>query len=500
MAGAKIGFGSGSTELTEKSGFAKVTLPDLIAEPSAVGAAVMASENDSGAFTGTPFLYSPEADVDYRLRMAVDTLLDSEIFNYTAQNTGKYNMLATGYVPSFTNSAFNTNPTNVLTSGSGVQMRTYATFPVTGTGTLSIDFEGSFSGAPVANHVTEIGAFLPAAAVTGAPIDGVFLRLNTSGMVGVVSYNGTENVTSVFPIAFGSGTPYTFTANKRYQFIVYVCQREVFFWINAGAGAELVARMVTPIANSQPCASSALPFSVRQYNSGVVVSPPNFQLGSYSVRLGGADFKNQIGVNTNGYVGAYQGLSGGTLGSLQFGTVTTGSIVPPTAAVPTNTTAALGSGLGGTFYETVSLAAATDGIITSYQVPALITAAAATYTPQRRLRITGVSLASFVQTVVAGGPYVARFYIAFGHTAVSLQTPEAATTKAARRVMLPFLQLVTAAQAVSTLVAQNVYTFNFDNPIYVNPGEFVQLVTTHTGTVGTTGTVAHQVTFDYTWE
>ena len=41
-----------------------------------------------------------------------------------------------------------------------------------------------------------------------------------------------------------------------------------------------------------------------------------------------------------------------------------------TAAVPTNTTAALGTGLGGEFWETDTLAVNTDGIIQSFQVPA----------------------------------------------------------------------------------------------------------------------------------
>lgn len=39
-----------------------------------------------------------------------------------------------------------------------------------------------------------------------------------------------------------------------------------------------------------------------------------------------------------------------------------------------------------------------------------------------------------------------------------------------------------------------------DAPIFVNPGEFVQLVTKHVGTAGTTGTIAHVVTFVYGWE
>jgi hypothetical protein len=110
---------------------------------------------------------------------------------------------------------------------------------------------------------------------------------------------------------------------------------------------------------------------------------------------------------------------------------------------------------------------------------------------------------SHVQTVVVGGPYVCQYSLAFGHTAVSLVTAEAAATKASRRVPLPALtQVVTAAQAVSTMVSQPGGAFQDfgDAPIFINPGEFVQLVGKHIGTAGTTGTVAHVVTFVYGWE
>lgn len=75
-----------------------------------------------------------------------------------------------------------------------------------------------------------------------------------------------------------------------------------------------------------------------------------------------------------------------------------------------------------------------------------------------------------------------------------------ATAKAPRRIALPLNQLVTAAQAASTFVAQQQYGVDFgDAPVMVNPGEFVALVGKHIGTAGTTGTVAHTVTFVYAW-
>lgn len=471
-----------------------------IDEPESIGGIRVFHENDAGFITGSPSLFSPEVDNDYRMRTAVDTLLDSEIFNYTAQNTGKFNMLATTLAPSFTLGSFNTNPTSLTTAAAGVQLRTYATFPIFGTCTTAADIEGSFTAQPTVNCVNEFGFGLIGAAVANAPIDGVFLRLTSAGLQGIVNYNGLEATTGVFPTSSTDATPWAYILNKKYQFIVYIGQRRVAFWVNDGINTNLLGSIETPAGQGQPCASSALPVFTRQYHSGAAGSALSFAFSGYSVRIGGGDTTNILGVNGNALHGSAQGLSGGTIGSSMFGTVTTGSVVPPTPAVPTNTTATLGSGLGGTFYETVSLAVATDGIVDSFQVPALSTAAGATYAPQRRLRVDGVSIGSFVQTVVVGGGYNSRFYVAFGHTAVSLQTTETATTKAPRRKMLPIVQLVTAAQAANTMVAQNIYDYKFKNPIYVNPGEFLQLVTTHTGTAGTTGTVAHQIDWDYTWE
>jgi len=185
---------------------------------------------------------------------------------------------------------------------------------------------------------------------------------------------------------------------------------------------------------------------------------------------------------------------------LQFGTVTTGTVVNPTPAVCTNTTAAVATGLGGSAWETANLAVATDGILFSYQVPALPTATGATYVPQKRLRIDGISFSSYIQAALTGGPMCTKFQLAWGHTAVSLQTAEAATTKTARRLTLPQTQVVTATQAASTLVAQTLYDHKLVNPIYVNPGEFFQLVKSNTGTAATAGTIVTNVSLDYSWE
>ena len=146
-----------------------------------------------------------------------------------------------------------------------------------------------------------------------------------------------------------------------------------------------------------------------------------------------------------------------------------------------------------------------DAIICSYQVPV-----ASTIIPGRRLKVTGVHLTSFVQAVLTGAPYIGVWGIAFGHGAVSLATAEsasfatwaAATSKIPRRVMCPeFTQSVLVTQAAGSIVSQPGGSFcQFDQPIYVNPGEFVALWRKIVGTAASAGTIAHQVQFVYSWE
>jgi hypothetical protein len=195
-------------------------------------------------------------------------------------------------------------------------------------------------------------------------------------------------------------------------------------------------------------------------------------------------------------LGSYQGLSGGTMGSL----ATYVNNTNPTAAIPSNTalTANLLGGLGGQAWETFTsgLAANTDGILMSYQVPAGTIAVQG-----KRLRIIGVKMSAFIQTVLTGGGFNSTFTLAFGGTAVNLTTAEGAAAKARRIVMLPeFTQAVTSNQAVNTMVSQpGGCVSTFDAPIFVDPGQYVQLVVKHIGTVATAGVIAYNIQLVYSW-
>lgn len=470
---------------------------DAATYPGRVGGVRSFSENDTGYVLGTATLMSPEVDSDFRLRTAADILLDDETFNYTAQNTGKHTYANTTLTFAWAAGNLTTNSGNITTTTTGAAVGSYAMFPVLGTQTLACDVEASFNAQPTTNTTIDFGLFLRGAANPYAPTDGAFFRLTSAGLQGVANYNGTETNTGIFKAVAG-GANWTYDNNRKYQFIVYITTRSVQFWINDDGNINLYGEINTPPGQGTPCMASALPFSVRHaIVGGAAGANISLQVARYNVRTGGATTTTTMGELSNRMFGGYQGLSGGTMGGLTVYTNSTN----PTAAVPSNTalTANLPNGLGGQAWETFTtgLALNTDGILMSYQVPA------GTVNVQgKRLKISGIKMTSFVQTAITGGPFVNTFALAFGHTAVSLATTEAATTKKPRIVLLPELtQSVPASAAAGTMTSQpGSATCLFNDPIYVNPGEFVAFTVKHIGTAATAGVLGYNIQYTYSWE
>jgi hypothetical protein len=388
-----VGNASGNVAEVTSANAVKVHLEsDAYTDPMLVGSIRAMGEVDGGFITNTPILRPLELDADYRARVSQDCLYDEEVFSYLAQNTGKHNHLATTMASTWTAGQFTTNSAAITTTTTGVQLSTYAFFPCTGTTTLSLDAEIAFSEQPKTNTFVEWGIGQAGTQLI-APTDGVFFRLNSAGLQGICSYNGTETSTGVFPLSGGTGT-WAYTDNKRYQYIVYQSMVEAMFWVNDGTGAVLLGRI--PLPTAQPRMSMGAGgqvFFKHRIVGGAASGALQAYIGAYNVRQGGVNFTSTPSTSGSRTLGAYQGLSGGTMGSLALYP----NSANPTAAVPTNTTAALGSGLGGQFWETATLAVNTDGVIQSYQVPV-----ATVNLPGRRLVIRGVGLMSYIQTVIAG--------------------------------------------------------------------------------------------------
>jgi hypothetical protein len=465
------------------------TEPSVSTNPEAVGAFRLFVENDEGTVTGNTALISPEADVDYRLRVSQDLHLDEEVFNYTAQNTGKHYYGNTTMTNVWTAGQLTTNGSSITTTTTGTVFKTRAMFPTTGTCTLSGDFELAFSAQPVANTLIDFGFFLQSDANPFAPTDGAFFRLNASGLQGVVANSGTETSTGVFPLADGTGT-WVYTNDKKYQFIVYLGGVQADFWVNDGSGAVKLGSVPLPSGQNRMTMASSLPLALRHaIVGGAAGGVIQAKLGAYNVRQGGVQYATSPSIAGNRMFGSYQGLSGGTMGSLASYT----NNANPTAAVPTNTTSTVLTALGGQGWETDTLAVNTDGIIMSYQVPA-----GTANVQGKRLVLRGLKIDTFVQTAQTGGGYNEIWTLNWGHTAVSLATAEAATTKA-RRVLPIGVRAVPAATAALTKLETITLDLG-DAPIYVNPGEFIAVAKKKVGTAPSAGVMAHTITPIYGWE
>ena len=168
-----------------------------------------------------------------------------------------------------------------------------------------------------------------------------------------------ETTTAVFPLSGGTGT-FAYTNNATNRYLIQVNNVSTSFWINNFKYGEIA----TPASLNFPCKSQALPWSFRHaIVGGAAGAVLQSVVSDYRVYIRGEDYDNSLGNVNSRVLGSYQGLSGGTMVQLVEGTVTSGTLVKPTAAVPAN---------------------------------------AATTVQGRRLKVIGITLSGMVSTVVVG--------------------------------------------------------------------------------------------------
>lgn len=477
-----IGYATGNGWEIDANNNGKVNLPTTIAQ---AGFAAIAGRNDDGSITGTPRVnrvYVSEANA---LKAAVANILWDDTFNALAQNTGKYNFAATTQTGSQAGGylILNTSAITTINTNSGVQ--TFRSFPVFAKSETRVTIAAMLTQVPQANNLIEFGLFSAVLATRVAPLDGVFFRYNAAGELrGVVNYNGVETQT-------GAITPPSASVN--HDFTIVVNANGAVFYIDDVVVGSINLLVDAPTLG-QPMSAAAVPLTMRTYHAGNAPAlATQFKVSDVFVVLLGPDTSKPWAEAKAGMGHmASQGQNGGTMGS----TANYANSANPTAAVPTNTTAALGVGLGGQFWETVTAAANLDGIIQSYLNPV----GGVNQTP-RNLVIRGVTYHCFNQVAIATVAWAKQNSLAYGHNALSLATAEAAsflaggTTKAPRRIALGAIQPVAA---VWTVYPQ--YTQRFDAPLVIAPGEYVALVSKNVGTVPASGVIAWLISFDAYWE
>lgn len=460
---------------------AKLTLT-----PASMGGVRMFSENDAGAKTLVPYLKSPETSADYRLRMGRDTPLFWDVFNSTAQNTNKWKCLFTTMTATMGSGSLLLNANSTAGATTGVLLQSWLHFAVDSGKTMYYEVVLQLTAAMLANQVCVFGPGVGATA-TAEPTDGVYLRRTSAGLFLVIKNNTAE--VSVTPVAAA------LTPGENVKIVLLLNQREVEVWIDDVLQAEVEC----PDAQGMFALSGSWPVVLQQYNAGLVSGAPQAQVKVAHVNVSVADVETGLTSGEQAAASgqmAYQGQNGGTLTT----TAQFANSANPSAAVPVNGSAALGSGLGGLFLHTNTLAVTpVDGIVCSFTNPA----GGVNQTP-RNLKIKGVKIETAVQTAlanVAGAVYV--FSLAYGGTTVDLSTAQSAsfvnnTALAAKRIALGVQGAVGALVQGSVLKDINA---RFDGcPIILAPGQVVSVVVKNIGTVGTAGVLAHTITFDAAFE
>lgn len=474
--GFQVESGVGPAQLNEidsanalKSALAKTKLE--------AGYAVTLGEKDAGSITGFPFRAPFEVSSMRRVRMGIDTLFFNEQWPGAAVDSTKWNTATAAMTATVGSQILVLNAGNSLTSGNSVIVSTRRAFPTWGGSTLWCDVNAQFAEQPIRGNVCEFGFFT--ATATSIPQFGVFFRLGSDGLLrGCVSRGGSLMQTD--PVNFDAVVGF----RKMRNYLVGVNRAAVTFWIDD----ILIGTIPLESQFSAMVLEPNIPFSVRTYNQTATLNAQQLRVGAVNITEGdyhGTKAHEQIMAGMSG--GSYQNQFPTTPGSSSNLTNSTGGALPA-AAVPTNTTAALGSGLGGWFFETDTFAVNNDGIISSYQVPAI-----ATSSGNKSLYITGIRIVTACTAALTGGGYTAFWSLCFGHTAVSLATAGSATSKAPVRDFVGMMRV--AAGAAANVVIGSV-SKRFDTPVLVAPGGFIQAVKRKVGTAPSAGTMMHGIFFD----
>ena len=453
------------------------------------GFAVMTCENSDGTYIGgIPYRESPLVTGDKRLAVGLDTPSFDYDFNSTISNSNIWKTSFTTQTITASSGFLNLNANSTVGTTTYCYYQTWKHFIVRGNAGLHVSFGVQNSLAIPTNQIFEGGLFL--GVVNTLPLDGVFFRWTSAGLTGVVSYSATET-TQLFT--------YTPTTGVSFGLSMVIYDNEVEFWVQPqGSDPKLLGEIAVPSANGSPFLTQSLPLCFSNRNSGAVTSPAIIKVATCHVDI--RDINLQKSYNhQQAAMGMHCSVlpDGSTIPTTGAKSSLWANNTAPTAAAITNTSAAF-TGLGGIVAVLPTLAAATDGVLISYQNPV----GGVAQTP-RTLYITGVSLQGAVSVILAGGPVIYTYALAYGHTAVSLaaaQTASFATATSKAPVIVPLGAIDSFAVTAAVGVIGQRLVSTFDSPIVVNPGEFIQVVARNIGTVTTTGAITFDIGFTGYWE
>ncbi len=441
-------------------------------------------EIDSGSVTGQRVFRALDASWDSRLRVGLDTpIFNDKFVDGLPQNTSLYFSSGNTMTVASSGGFLILNDNLTTTSNTDIRYQTWRSFPVLTSFGTKFNCYGQLSQLPVVGNVTEWG--LGIAFGRTEPTDGVFFRYSGSNLYAVANNNSTGNVVSIAgpSLLIGSGQTRKFEINLQAEHATFSIDNAIVANIDHFAGSGVGSESIT--------ASARFPLLLRTYNTDATAAAQQFKVSAISIFQQDAN-ANKSWASQEAGMGsiASQGQNGMTMGS----TARYSNNTALASGIGSNTVANLGTGLGGSFIWSGTIASAsTDYIISSYQNPPM-----SSTMPGKTLYINGVSVsATNMSGNSAAGQVTSLMTVCYGHTSESLATTESETTKAPRFIPIGVLS-IPASSALG--FSSRTITFPFASPIVVNSSEHFAIAAKFLAGNGLEHITQYNIGVDGYWE
>lgn len=463
----------------------------LPTDSDVAGFAALAAQNDDGTVTGSAYRKELETSEDYRLRVGLDSILFQHSFEGTNIARDRIQQNDTTATAAQTNGNLTLNSGSSVTTGQGVNIRTYRTFPLFTSAQTWGEIIQAETNPTSTNSISEWG-FGYCSGVTAQMTDGVIFRRTSGGQLyAVIINNSTDLVTQALtmtsvPSADGSGN---YDATERNHYLIAVHNDEVQWWCND----TLLYRTFALAATASVTSSTALPLMSRVYNSGAASSARQLAVRMWSVNQGelytGKPWSHQMAGSGGGAQFIQPGTASGPT-TTRGATTTAGmpnSAQARGAGTWTATTAPAINSLGG---QWVSPAISTLTSEADYPVFAYLNPAGTATLAGKTLYVTGIRWGNTVATAAASTNSInLNYWVGVGGTAANTSTADAAAAWGPRPLVVDVVPFKSTA-AIGDYVPGGFMDLS-EGPLVVPPGCYLFWVVRPYGTVASNTLVVH---------
>lgn len=421
------------------------------------GFVVACGEVDSGSIFSASTIRPLFVTQDFRLSRNLEKPLWQDTFPSTVINNTKYKVTTSTQTISSSNGFLNLNAGNDVSNGTYCNFQTFKTFSLYENFVTYVNIKAKFSTAIQTNCVTEFGLGL--ANTNAALTDGILWRVSGGTINAVVNKGGLEQISTNIQ------TP---LSGVVYDYLLAITDDYVEFWID-----DVIVAKVTPINTTGTTSlSNSLPFIVRNYNTGVVSSAIQFQVGQIDVLSG--DYKSNKDWATT-MISRGQNSISLTDGQAAIITGTTSANIVNNSSPNLVTLDNVNAGyttLGGGFTTIASAGTETDLVVFAYLNPI-----ATSDIPGKTLVIQNVYINTYTSgATMSTSSTLLQWSLGLGGTSVSLLEEDSVTlgTRATRRIGLG-CQTLSSTAAAGSVFTQPI-RFESNTPLSVEAGTYLHVI------------------------